>query len=58
MYNEWKEIELFWFGDVQRMEGYRILFVWGCKKNGNKENCVGLGMYRERKEINCVCLGL
>jgi hypothetical protein len=25
MYREWKEIELCWFGDVQRMEGNRIL---------------------------------
>jgi hypothetical protein len=24
MYREWKEIELCWFGDVQRMEGNRI----------------------------------
>jgi hypothetical protein len=24
MYREWKEIELCWFGDVQRMEGNRM----------------------------------
>jgi hypothetical protein len=24
MYREWKEIELCWFGDVQRVEGNRI----------------------------------
>jgi hypothetical protein len=24
MYREWKEIELCWFGDIQRMEGTRI----------------------------------
>jgi hypothetical protein len=24
MYREWKEMELCWFGDVQRMEGNRI----------------------------------
>jgi hypothetical protein len=41
-------MELFWFGDVQemngkrimlvwvlrRMEGYRIMLVWGCTENG------------------------
>jgi hypothetical protein len=36
MYREWKEIELCWFGDVQRVEGNRIVFVWGCTENGSK----------------------
>jgi hypothetical protein len=51
MFREWKEIELFWFGDVQRIEGNRIVLVWGCTENGRKNNFVGLGMYREWKEI-------
>jgi hypothetical protein len=28
--------KLCWFGDVQRMEGNRIVLVWGCKENGRK----------------------
>jgi hypothetical protein len=27
---------LCWFGDVQRMEGNRIVLVWGCTENGRK----------------------
>jgi hypothetical protein len=42
MYREWKKIELCWYGDVQRMEGKRI---------------VGLGMYREWKEIELCWFG-
>jgi hypothetical protein len=38
MYREWKEIELYWFGDVQRMEGNRIVLVWGCTENERKQN--------------------
>jgi hypothetical protein len=38
MYREWKEIELCWFRDVQRMEGNIIVFVWGCTENGRKQN--------------------
>jgi hypothetical protein len=33
------------------MEGNRIVLVWGCTENRRKKNCVGLGMYREWKEI-------
>jgi hypothetical protein len=58
MYREWKEMELCWFGDVQRMErngifffgdvqktkGIRIVLVWGCTGNGRMMNCVVLGM--------------
>jgi hypothetical protein len=33
MYREWKEIELCWFGDVQRVEGNRIVLVWGCAES-------------------------
>jgi hypothetical protein len=51
MYREWKEIELCWFGDLQRMEGNIIVLVWGCTENGWKYNCVGLGMYIDWKEI-------
>jgi hypothetical protein len=51
MYREWKEIKLCWFGDVQRMEGNKIVLVWGCTESGRKWNCVGLGMYREWKKI-------
>jgi hypothetical protein len=29
---------LCWFGDVQRVEGNRILLVWGCTENGRKYN--------------------
>jgi hypothetical protein len=36
MYSEWKEIELCWFGDLQRMEGNGILLVWGYTVNGRK----------------------
>jgi hypothetical protein len=43
MYREWKEIELCWFGDVQRMEENRIVF--------------GLGMCREWKEIELCWFG-
>jgi hypothetical protein len=25
-----------WFGDVQRMEGNRIVLVWGCTESGRK----------------------
>jgi hypothetical protein len=38
MYRGWKEIELCWFGDVQRMEGNRIVLVWGCTEDGRKQN--------------------
>jgi hypothetical protein len=38
MYREWKEIELCWFGDVQKVEGNRIVLVWGCTENGRKQN--------------------
>jgi hypothetical protein len=38
MYGEWKEIELCLFGDAQRMEGNRIVLVWGCTENGRKYN--------------------
>jgi hypothetical protein len=51
MYREWKEIELCWFGDVQRMEGNRIVLVRGCTENGRKYYYFGLGMYRECKDI-------
>jgi hypothetical protein len=27
---------LCWFGDVQRVEGNRIVLVWGCTENGRK----------------------
>jgi hypothetical protein len=37
MYRDWKDIELGWFGNVQRLEGNKIGFV--------------LGMCREWKEI-------
>jgi hypothetical protein len=33
------------------MEGNGIVLVWGCTQNGRKWNCVGLGMYREWKEM-------
>jgi hypothetical protein len=36
IYREWKEIELCWFRDVQRMEGNRIVLVWGCTEIGRK----------------------
>jgi hypothetical protein len=29
MYRKWKDIELCCFGDVQKMEGYRIMLFWG-----------------------------
>jgi hypothetical protein len=35
MYREWKEMELCWFGDVQRMKGNRIskrLYEFGINK--------------------------
>jgi hypothetical protein len=57
MYREWKEIELCWFGDVKRVEGNRIVLVWGCTANGRIENCVGLGMYREWNEIELCWFG-
>jgi hypothetical protein len=54
------------------VEGMRIVLVWACTETGRKENCVGLGMYREWKERelfwfghvqsgrkeNCVGLGM
>jgi hypothetical protein len=27
---------LCWFGDVQRVEGNRIVLVWGCRESGRK----------------------
>jgi hypothetical protein len=36
MYREWKGIELFWFGDGQRVEGNRIGLVWGFTEIGRK----------------------
>jgi hypothetical protein len=51
MFREWKEIELCWFGAVQRVEGNIIVLVWGCTESGTKNNFVGLGMYREWKKI-------
>jgi hypothetical protein len=36
MYREWKEIELCWFVDVQRVEENRIVLVWGCTEIGRK----------------------
>jgi hypothetical protein len=57
MDREWKEIELGWFGDVQRIEGNRIVLVWGWTESGRKENWVGLGMYREWKEIEFCWFG-
>jgi hypothetical protein len=39
------------------MEGNRIVLVWGCAENGRKWNCVGLGMYREWKEIELCWFG-
>jgi hypothetical protein len=41
MYNEWKEIELFWFGDLKRMKIKRIVLVWGYTENGRKWNIQG-----------------
>jgi hypothetical protein len=38
MYREWKKIELYWFGHVQRMEENRIVLVWACTENGRKYN--------------------
>jgi hypothetical protein len=35
MCGDWKEIELGWFGNVQGMEGNRILLDWGCTDNGS-----------------------
>jgi hypothetical protein len=43
MYREWKEIELGWFGYVQRMEGNRILLVWGCTESGWKKELCWVG---------------
>jgi hypothetical protein len=43
MYSEWKERELCWFGDVQKVEGNRIVLV--------------LGMDREWKEIELCWFG-
>jgi hypothetical protein len=57
MYREWKEIELCWFGNVQRMKGNRIVLVWGCTGNGSKLKCVGVGMYREWKDIELCWFG-
>jgi hypothetical protein len=45
------------FGAVQRLEGNRIVLVWGCTENGREYNCVGLGMYRERTEIELFWFG-
>jgi hypothetical protein len=39
MYREWKEIELCWFGDVQRVERNRIVLVWGCREWKEIELC-------------------
>jgi hypothetical protein len=39
------------------MEGNRIVLVWGCRENGRKSNCVGLGMYRDWKEIELCWFG-
>jgi hypothetical protein len=36
MYKDWKEIELGWFGYVQRMEGNGIVLIWGYAENGSK----------------------
>jgi hypothetical protein len=57
MYRERMEMELCWFGDVQRMEGNRILFAWGCTENGMKRYCVDLNMYREWKEMELCWIG-
>jgi hypothetical protein len=48
---------LCWFGDVQIMEGNRTVLVWECTDNGRKQNCVGLGMYREWKKIELCWFG-
>jgi hypothetical protein len=57
MYREWKEIELCWFEHLQRMEGNRIVMVWGCTESGRKSNCVGLNIYREWKETELCWFG-
>jgi hypothetical protein len=31
-----KEIELFWFGDINRMAANRVVLFWGCTGNGRK----------------------
>jgi hypothetical protein len=33
------------------------VLVWGCTENGRKQNCVGLGMYREWNEIELCWFG-
>jgi hypothetical protein len=58
MYREWKEIKLCWFVNVKTIEGNRIVFVWGCAKNGRKWNYVDLGMCRKWKEKKYVGLGM
>jgi hypothetical protein len=39
------------------VEGNIIVLVWGCTESGRKYNCVGLGMYREWKEIELCWFG-
>jgi hypothetical protein len=39
------------------MEGNRIALVWGCTENGRKWISVGLGMYREWKELELCWFG-
>jgi hypothetical protein len=37
MYREWKEIELCWFGDVQRMEGIELCWFGDVQRmEGNR----------------------
>jgi hypothetical protein len=36
MYREWKEIEMCGFGNVQGMEGNKIVLGWGCIEKGTK----------------------
>jgi hypothetical protein len=71
MYRKWKEIELCWFGNLQemegnrivlvlnlpRMEGNRVVLVSKCTESGRKKYCVGLGMYREWKDIKLCWFG-
>jgi hypothetical protein len=59
MYRKCKNVYLCWFGNVDGMEGNRIVLVLTCTVSRKIENCVVLDMDSYWKETGlCFCLEL